>query len=114
MAFLNKFRCEVCGRVTGMPVLWLVIQSRESHLTILSWSAEAARAPGAAHVCGEADAQIYLSRWLHSLFLKAKALPAEDAEPLITRPSDSRSGYSGREPRRTFGLVPVQAALQRG
>jgi hypothetical protein len=112
MAFLNKFRCEVCGSVTGVPVLWLVVQSRESHLTILSWSAEAAHAPGAAHVCGEADAQIYLSRWLHSASVRSKAHTVHDAGLLRATVSDKPNRSSGRERRRTSGAVPIRVVQE--
>lgn len=119
MTLSNEFRCEVCGRVARVPVLWLVIRSRESYLTILPWSTEAAHAPGAAHICGELDAQIYISRWLDLTLFGNKSLPVRDAEPLRTTASDSPNGSTCRERRRASIAVPVrgpheQLALKRG
>jgi hypothetical protein len=45
---------------------WLVINCSSSQLTILKWTKEAAGAPGARHYCGEAHAQVYISRWLEA------------------------------------------------
>lgn len=119
MTRFNEFRCEVCGRVARTPVLWFVIRSRESYLTILPWSTEAAHAPGAAHICGELDAQIYISRWLDLTLCGNKALPIPDAEPLRATASDNPNGCSCRERRRASGAVPVrgpreQMTSQRG
>jgi len=36
-------------------------------LTVFKWGLEAASAPHARHYCGEAHAQVYISRWLESL-----------------------------------------------
>ena len=118
MAFVNEFRCEVCGSVTGMPVLWLVIQSRDSKITILPWDIDAAHAPGAAHLCGETDAQIYIGCWMDSVFLRHKTLPFPDAEPLRTTLHDDRKSLPGRELRSAAKVVPIrspqeQAALPR-
>jgi hypothetical protein len=67
MVSLKEFRCEVCGRVTNNPLHWYVIQCGASQLAVLRWNTEAADAEGARHLCGEADAQIYISRWFDSL-----------------------------------------------
>jgi hypothetical protein len=45
---------------------WIVIQCSNTQLTIFKWTAEAANAPHARHYCGEAHAQVYLSRWFES------------------------------------------------
>jgi hypothetical protein len=63
MSFLQEFRCEICGIVTSSPNHWFVIQSAESQLTVLKWNSEAANAEGARHFCGEAHAEVYISRW---------------------------------------------------
>ena len=60
------FRCEICGLESDDPVRWIVIQCNDVQLTILKWTAEAARAPHAQHYCGEAHAQVYISRWFES------------------------------------------------
>jgi hypothetical protein len=66
MTSLQEFRCEICGTVTGNPVHWFVIRCGDSELTVSKWSFEIASAAGARHFCGEAHAQVYISRWLNS------------------------------------------------
>jgi DNA-directed RNA polymerase subunit RPC12/RpoP len=60
------YRCEICGEESQNPMHWLVINCSSSQLTILKWTKEAAGAPGARHYCGEAHAQVYISRWLEA------------------------------------------------
>jgi hypothetical protein len=67
MTFLQEFRCEICGLVTNSPTHWFVIQCGESRLSVLKWNSEAANAAGARHFCGEAHAQVYISRWFESI-----------------------------------------------
>jgi len=67
MTTLREFRCEVCGTVSSNPVRWFVIQCGDSELTIRRWNAEAASAEGARHYCGEAHAEVYVSRWFDSV-----------------------------------------------
>jgi len=62
MTSLQEFRCEICARVTDAPKHWFVIRCRDSQLTVLKWDSEAANTAGARHFCGEAHAQIYISR----------------------------------------------------
>jgi hypothetical protein len=45
---------------------WIVIHCSDASLTIFKWTPEAANAAGARHYCGEAHAQVYVSRWLES------------------------------------------------
>jgi len=66
MASFQEFRCEICGTVSSNPVHWFVIQCGKSQLTVLQWETEVANAPGARHYCGEAHAQVYISRWFES------------------------------------------------
>jgi len=72
MASLQEYRCEVCGNVTNRPKGWWVIQCGDSQLTVLRWSAEAANAQSARHYCGEAHAQVYISRWFDSICTPGK------------------------------------------
>lgn len=67
MTAIREFRCEICGLVTTNPIHWFVIQCGSSDLTVIKWSSEAANAAGARHYCGEAHAQIYISRWFESV-----------------------------------------------
>jgi len=66
MTSLQEFRCEICGTITSNPLHWFVIQCRESELTVLKWNLETANAAGARHFCGEAHAEVYISRWFDS------------------------------------------------
>jgi hypothetical protein len=66
MASLQEFQCEICGIVSSKPVHWFVIQCSNSQLTVLKWETEAANATSARHYCGEAHAQVYISRWLEA------------------------------------------------
>jgi hypothetical protein len=67
MAATHEYRCEVCGTKTNNPSHWFVIQCGASQLTVLRWDAATADAAGARHYCGEAHAQVYISRWFDSL-----------------------------------------------
>jgi hypothetical protein len=72
MTAIREFRCEVCARVTSNPMHWFVIQCGELDLKVLKWNTEAANAPGARHYCGEAHAQVYISRWFESVCSPSK------------------------------------------
>ncbi len=67
MTTLKEFRCEVCGLVTTNPIHWFVIRCGDSDLTVYRWNSETANAAGARHYCGEAHAEIYISRWFDSV-----------------------------------------------
>src|ERR1700730_6946384 len=66
MTTMQEFRCEVCGLVTTTPIHWFVIRCRDSDLTVYRWNSETANAAGARHYCGEAHAEVYISRWFES------------------------------------------------
>jgi len=67
MTTFQEFRCEICGRVSNAPNHWFVIKCNDNELTVLKWDTNAAIAPGARHFCGEAHAQVYISRWFESV-----------------------------------------------
>ena len=67
MTTLQEYRCEICGRITNSPSHWFVIQCSDGELTVLKWNSKVASAPGARHFCGEAHAQVYISRWFESI-----------------------------------------------
>jgi hypothetical protein len=80
MTSLQEFRCEICGRLSSNPIHWFVIRCGDSDLTVLKWNTEAATADGARHFCGEAHAEVYISRWFEAAcspskpdFLKSSA-----------------------------------------
>ncbi len=60
------YRCEICGTESHQPVRWFAIHCSDDHLTIHKWTKEAADTPGARHYCGEAHAQVYISRWFQA------------------------------------------------
>lgn len=60
------YRCEICGLETQRPVKWFVINCGQTDLTIHRWTKEAAAVNGARHYCGEAHAQVYISRWFQT------------------------------------------------
>jgi hypothetical protein len=60
------YKCEICGEESAVPVRWVVIHCDNSQLTVYKWTKEAAEATGARHYCGEAHAQVYISRWFES------------------------------------------------
>ena len=60
------YRCEICGTESQNPKGWIVIQCNNTQLTVFKWTKEVAEAPGARHYCGEAHAQVYISRWFES------------------------------------------------
>src|ERR1700736_4005506 len=67
MTTLQEFRCDVCGLVTTNPLHWFVIRCGDFDLTVCRWNSETANAPGARHYCGEAHAEVYISRWFNSV-----------------------------------------------
>jgi hypothetical protein len=66
MTTLKEYRCEICGTISSNPIHWFVIQCGNPQLTVLRWNAEAADAADARHFCGEAHAQVYISRWFEA------------------------------------------------
>jgi hypothetical protein len=64
---LQEFKCEVCGIVTSDPSRWFVIRCGSLELTLQRWNSETVQAAGARHYCGEAHAQVYISRWFESV-----------------------------------------------
>jgi hypothetical protein len=67
MSSLKEFQCEICGIVSDNPTHWFVIECGDQTLTVLRWDLEVANRPSARHFCGEAHAQIYISRWFESI-----------------------------------------------
>jgi len=67
MTTLQEFRCEICGRVTNTPNHGFVIQCSDTELSVFKWNLNAANASSARHFCGEAHAQVYISRWFESI-----------------------------------------------
>lgn len=73
MTSIREFRCEVCGTVSANPIHWFVIQCGSAELRVIKWNSEAAAEAGARHYCGEAHAQVYISRCLEAACTPAKS-----------------------------------------
>ncbi|SFS11366.1 hypothetical protein SAMN05421771_1953 [Granulicella pectinivorans] len=67
MSTLQEYRCDVCGITSTNPTHWFVIQCGPTELKVQRWDTETANARGARHYCGEAHAQVYVSRWFEVL-----------------------------------------------
>jgi hypothetical protein len=67
MASITEYKCEICDTVSAHPIHWFIIQCDSSVLKVIKWNSEAASARGARHYCGEAHAQVYISRWLEAV-----------------------------------------------
>ena len=72
MSSLREFQCEICGIVSDNPTHWFVIVCGDLSLTVLKWDLTAANLPTARHFCGEAHAQVYISRWFESICVPPK------------------------------------------
>ena len=74
MSTLKEFRCEICGIVGENPTHWFVIECGDLKLSVIKWNLEAANTPTARHFCGEAHAQVYISRWFESICAPPKLI----------------------------------------
>ena len=72
MSSLKEFQCEICGIVSENPNHWFVIECGDSKLAVIKWDLTAAASPAARHFCGEAHAQVYISRWFESVCMPRK------------------------------------------
>jgi hypothetical protein len=72
MSSLKEFQCEICGIVSENPIHWFVIECGDQKLAVIKWDLVAAMTPTARHFCGEAHAQVYISRWFESMCTPAK------------------------------------------
>jgi len=67
MSTLKEFQCEICGIVQANPVHWFVIECGDETLGVHKWNLAKANGATARHFCGEAHAQVYISRWFDSV-----------------------------------------------
>jgi len=74
MSSLKEFQCEICGIVSDNPSHWFVIECGDQKLAVIKWDLTAASSPTARHFCGEAHAQVYISRWFESICAPPKAV----------------------------------------
>ena len=74
MSSLKEFQCEVCRTVSENPIHWFVIECGDTKLAVIKWDFAAAASPTARHFCGEAHAQVYISRRFESVCVPPKQL----------------------------------------
>ena len=74
MSNLKEFQCEICGITSDNPIHWFVIECTDQRLAVIKWDLEAANSLTARHFCGEAHAQVYVSRWFESVCVPRKPL----------------------------------------
>jgi len=74
MASVKEFQCEICGITSDHPSHWFVIECGDEKLAVFKWDLEAANSATARHFCGEAHAQVYISRWFESICVPRKPL----------------------------------------
>lgn len=74
MSSLKEFQCEICGITSDQPIHWFVIECSDQKLGVIKWDLAAANSPTARHFCGEAHAQVYISRWFDSICVPRKPL----------------------------------------
>ena len=72
MSSVKEFRCEICGTVSENPIRWFVIECTDQKLAVIKWDLTAATSPTARHFCGEAHAEVYISRWFASVCMPPK------------------------------------------
>jgi hypothetical protein len=72
MSTVKEFQCEICGTISENPVHWFVIECGDQKLAVIKWDLTAASSPAARHFCGEAHAQVYISRWFESQCMPPK------------------------------------------
>ena len=74
MSSLKEFQCEICGIVSENPIHWFVIECGDQKLAVIKWDLTAAMSMSAHHFCGEAHAQVYISRWFESVCVPTRRL----------------------------------------
>jgi hypothetical protein len=74
MSTLKEYQCEICGLTSTNPIHWFVIECGDEKLAVIKWNSTAAASPTAHHFCGEAHAQVYISRWFESICVPPKAV----------------------------------------
>jgi hypothetical protein len=72
MSTMSEFKCEICGTMTASPIHWFVIECGDVKLAVHKWNLEVASGPAARHFCGEAHAQVFISRWFDSVCVPLK------------------------------------------
>lgn len=64
MSLIHKYYCEICGAEKKDVHNWFMAEVSYNGVLISHWREDKAQAPGLRHFCGEAHAQVFLSRYL--------------------------------------------------
>jgi hypothetical protein len=64
MSLIHKYRCEICGAEESDSNHWVMSEIKASGALLSRWREEGAKSPHTHHFCGEAHAQVFVSRYL--------------------------------------------------
>jgi hypothetical protein len=64
MSLIHKYHCEICGAEERDANNWLMAEITPSGALLSHWREESAKSPHTHHFCGEAHAQVFVSRYL--------------------------------------------------
>ncbi len=64
MSLIHKYFCEICGAEKKEVHNWFMAEVTCNGVLISHWREDKAQSPGIRHFCGEAHAQVFLSRYL--------------------------------------------------
>jgi len=121
MSLIQKFRCEICGTERRDVSGWLMAEVTSQGVLVSHWREGQAKSPSVHHFCGEAHAQVFVSRYLSSpsSFQKTPALnPSEKdltavqshlVNKVLQQPSEM-----GEESEEIFDLLAAAEAAIKG
>jgi len=66
LSLIHKYRCEICGTEKRAINNWFMAEVMPAGVLVSHWRDERAHATGMHHFCGEAHAQVFVSRYLAS------------------------------------------------
>jgi hypothetical protein len=64
MSLIQKYHCEICGAEKRDVNNWLISEVTSNGVLLSRWHEERAKSPSVRHFCGEAHAQVFVSRYL--------------------------------------------------
>ncbi|HWR14910.1 MAG TPA: hypothetical protein VN577_08780 [Terriglobales bacterium] len=64
MSLIHKYYCEICGAEKRDVNNWSMAEVTSNGVLLSHWREDQAKAPSVRHFCGEAHAQVFVSRYL--------------------------------------------------
>jgi hypothetical protein len=64
MSLIQKFYCEICGAEKRDVNNWALAEVTEAGVLVSPWREDRAKSSAVRHICGEAHAQVFVSRYL--------------------------------------------------